>query len=364
MFEAPTNLDVPALRRISLEIVLSRTCNQPAAQRYIQHEHAQVGLSDFKPHAMIPPVHNNYSNGKARAILFAAGATLAAVRIPALVMALLLPGCAGATAGVALTNEFAAGQHGWEAGFADYPPGDETLFALVADHRPRPANLGGENALYISGRNQSDDLFMFWKKHVTALSPNTDYDIVFEIEFASRYATGLFGAGGAPGDSVYLKAGATTVEPQRQLANGHYRMNLDKGNQSAGGQDMIVLGTIAKPDDGNTDYVLVAHTNAANPFRARADSAGQLWLIFGTESGFEGTTSLYYTRFQANFQRLTPPLLALQRDGASQITLTWDDWVLQSSFDLLNWSYETNAASPLIVNLPEAPARFWRLKLP
>jgi len=284
-------------------------------------------------------------------------------RVPRLTIVLLLMSCVVANAAVVFTNDFAAGQHDWEAGFADYPLADEEHFALTADHRPRPANLGGANALYVSGWNQSDDLFMFWKTRIAGLSPNADYDVVFEIEFASRYATGLFGIGGAPGDSVHLKAGATAVEPQRGVIGGNYQMNLDKGNQSVGGQDMIVLGTIAKPDDGNTDYVLLTHTNAANPFRARADSSGRLWLVFGTESGFEGITSLFYTRFKATFDRV-PPALMLQRASASQAVLTWNDSVLQSSFDLTNWLDETNAASPLVVDLTEAPARFWRLQLP
>jgi hypothetical protein len=285
------------------------------------------------------------------------------VRVPCLMIVLLLMACGAAQAAVVITNDFATSQHDWEPGFADYPPADEERFELSADHRPRPANLGGSNALYISGWNQSDDLFMFWKTRIVGLSPNADYDVVFEIEFASRYATGLFGIGGAPGDSVYLKAGATTLEPQRGLMDGNYRMNLDKGNQSVGGQDMIVLGTIAKPDDGNTDYVLLTRTNAANPFRARADSSGRLWLVFGTESGFEGMTSLFYTRFKATFDRV-PPALVLQRVSASQAVLTWDDRVLQSSFDLINWHDETNAASPLVLELTGAPARFWRLQLP
>lgn len=285
------------------------------------------------------------------------------VRVPCLTIVLLLIACAAVNAAVVITNDFAAGQLDWEPGFADYPPADEARFDLSADHRPRPANLGDANALYISGWNQSDDLFMYWKTRLTGLSPNAEYDVVFEIEFASRYAMGLFGIGGAPGDSVYLKAGATAAEPQRGLMNGNYRMNLDKGDQSVGGQDMIVLGTIAKPDDGNTDYVLVARANPATPFRARADSAGRLWLVFGTESGFEGTTSLFYTRFKATFERV-PPGLVLQRAGASQVVLTWADWVLQSSSDLTNWLDETNAASPLVLDLTEASARFWRLQLP
>jgi len=69
---------------------------------------------------------------------------------------------------------------------------------------------------------------------------------------------------------------------------------------------------------------------------------------------------LYYTRFKATFEQV-PPALVFQRASANQAVLTWDDWVLQSSFDLTNWLDATNATSPLTVDLAEAPARFWRL---
>ncbi|HKS37594.1 MAG TPA: PEP-CTERM sorting domain-containing protein [Verrucomicrobiae bacterium] len=268
------------------------------------------------------------------------------------------------SAGVVFTNDFSDGRHDWEPGFADYPPSDESQYELTADQRPRPTHLGGASALFISGNNHSDDLFMFWRNQVAGLAPDTEYEVVFEIELASKYATGLFGIGGAPGDSVYLKAGAVRAEPKRVVENGLYQMNLNKGNQSEAGLDMIVLGTIAKPDDGNMDYVMVGHSNTASPFRTRSDAAGKLWVIFGTESGFEGTTSLYFTRFTATFRRVAPPALSLQLLGPAQVELTWDDWVLESSADLGNWRDETNAASPLTVNLAEAPTRFWRLRSP
>jgi hypothetical protein len=33
------------------------------------------------------------------------------------------------------------------------------------------------------------------------------------------------------------------------------------------------------------------------------DSSGSLWLVFGTDSGFEGLTELWYTHLTAAFAR-------------------------------------------------------------
>lgn len=199
--------------------------------------------------------------------------------------------------GLVVDDDFSLGDHGWTAGFADYPPAAD----LVGDYRPRPANLGGAGSLYISGSNHSDDLFMFHKKRVMGLAPNRTYDVVFEIEFASQYPDGSIGIGGSPANSVYLKAGSTLVEPESMPVQGYYLMNIDKGNQASEGADTDNLGDIGKPDDGNWDYVLVHRDNKGNPFAFTTDGTGQAWLLFGTDSGFEGTTSLYYTHFKATF---------------------------------------------------------------
>ncbi len=47
----------------------------------------------------------------------------------------------------------------------------------------------------------------------------------------------MSGIGGSPGESVYVKAGATTEEPLIiEDSDGWLRMNIDKGNQAGEGQ--------------------------------------------------------------------------------------------------------------------------------
>jgi hypothetical protein len=153
-------------------------------------------------------------------------------------------------------------------GFADHPQDfDPALYNLVADHRPRPQNLGSAPALFIGGSNRSDDLFMFWKKQITGLPPNAAVRITMEIEFASNAATGLVGIGGAPGEGVILKAGAVPFEPSTLPDRENWRrMNLDKGNQSLGGANMSVLGHIGKPDDGTQNHALLINSPPPQDF--------------------------------------------------------------------------------------------------
>jgi len=65
------------------------------------------------------------------------------------------------------------------------------------------------------------------------------------VEIATRTPSGCFDIGGAPGESVWIKAGATGVEPLPILIGGDLRMNVDVGNQSQGGENAVVLGNVA-----------------------------------------------------------------------------------------------------------------------
>lgn len=194
--------------------------------------------------------------------------------------------------------DFAEGQHGWEGDFTDYPVADSLNYDLAAVYTDLPANLGeNKKSMMFSGNNHSDDLFMFMKKKITSLQPNTDYTIAFDVEFASNAPKSSVGAGGSPGESVYLKAGASGVEPKKVIDGDNYVLNIDKGNQATGGRDMVVIGNIS--NTGETyDYELVTR-NSMSSFSAKSNSSGELWLIVGTDSGFEGLTTIYYTKVTA-----------------------------------------------------------------
>ena len=69
--------------------------------------------------------------------------------------------------------------------------------------------------------------------------------------------------------------------------------------------DALVLGTFGKPADGTHEHVLLTVTNEGMvEFEAATDSLGSLWFVLGTDSGFEATTSIYYTLFEATLTRM------------------------------------------------------------
>jgi len=212
---------------------------------------------------------------------------------------------------VELTFDFADGTHSWIGDFADFPPGDNVdnqLYQLEAELRTLPSNLGTDTAFYIQGNNASDDLFMYLKHKVQGLQISTDYSIGYQIAFASAAQSGCVGVGGSPGESVAMVAGGTTVEPTQTLDDlDILRINLDKNNAAGPAQNASPVGDVAngQPCDLSMETFLTINRTHTHPHAIKTDADGVLWLIIGTDSGFEALTALFYQQIKVT---LTPSL--------------------------------------------------------
>ncbi len=201
--------------------------------------------------------------------------------------------------------DFSQSQSGWMVDFTDFPAGanDSAYFELRFAYTDRPDNLGtNKKSMMLSGNNHGD-LFMFMKKKITGLTPNKDYTIVFEVELASNAPKGVDSNGGAPGEAVFLKAGASGTEPKRVIEGAAFALNVDKGIQADPGETTVLLGDISVAAD-TKEYTLITRDNASMsdyPFVAKSNSKGELWLLVGTDSGFDGVTTIYYTKVNVVF---------------------------------------------------------------
>lgn len=202
-----------------------------------------------------------------------------------------------------LTFDFDETSSGWVHGFADYPSdATDSAYALGYEYKAIPGT--SKKGVMLTGNNHSDDLFMYIKHKVEDLDPNTQYTITFDVKFASDAKAGQSGIGGAPGESVFMKVGAANVEPKTLIEDDMFVMNIDKGDQSENGANMVVVGNVAVPEnsDGfveqsrtNSPY----NTNYNTPIVVTSNNDGELWLIVGTDSGFEGVTTIYYMEIAA-----------------------------------------------------------------
>ena len=208
--------------------------------------------------------------------------------------------------------DFRQGAQGWTPDYADTPYSlpDGTVkdqYRIRSGIEPLPAGIGLVGDGFVqSSLNSSDDIFMYMFRRLSGadgLSAAEEYMLTFDIRFASDAPAGLAGWGGPRAESVIVKAGGVPREPAIIVEDNDRLINVDKGNQSNGGSEMSVAGDIRNGlgEDGTIYNIVQRKHTHSQP--VRADRAGRLWIIVGTDSGNEGIVTLYYTRISV---RLTP----------------------------------------------------------
>ncbi|WP_051236314.1 copper amine oxidase N-terminal domain-containing protein [Paenibacillus pinihumi] len=193
---------------------------------------------------------------------------------------------------------FNKSEEGWKAGFADLPVDyNPDIYELGYGREILPVGKDNKTnyGLKLKGHNRSDDLFMFLSRKVDGFVPNTIYQVKMSFAMYTKEKEGSLGIGGSPASAVIVKAGILNKEPVPIVVSDggsrYYRMNIDKGNQSAGGSDVKKLGNIAKPDSSQDGYQRV---NMEYNAKVKANAKGELFLLIGVDSGFEGLTTLYF----------------------------------------------------------------------
>lgn len=196
---------------------------------------------------------------------------------------------------------FNDGADGWEAVYAEYPDGQEEFYELESGLKNLPAQLDQtKKAFMLSGNNHSDALQMFLVKRLDGLSPQTHYIVETGIELASKYPDGSVGIGGSPGNSVYLVSKfATNGYELQEGENEHDNIKLflkeiDSVPESVMTMD---LGDVSIQSD-EYEYQLITREKSSSPNVVQSDAQGKLWAIIGTWSGFEGISTLYYTKIK------------------------------------------------------------------
>jgi hypothetical protein len=204
--------------------------------------------------------------------------------------------------GIDLAFDFDKGAEGWDTGVADLPVDyGEQDYQIDVKPASVPLHDGSVAAgMKLSGMNRSDDLFLFMTKKLSSaegLRPNQEYEVNLRFDLATNEAESSLGIGGSPATAVYVKAGVvgrkpSVIEEGRNSETPYYRLNLDKGNQSTDGKDVALLGNVAKPDDGKKGFQLKPFEKT---FKAKTDAAGELYVLIGTDSGYEGLSVVYVT---------------------------------------------------------------------
>ncbi len=219
----------------------------------------------------------------------------------------LLTGCGGSTPEPKIETDiaysFAQNTDGWDGGFSDYttltkPTDVEQAHAVI----PIP---GASKALYMGATNLSDDLLLYTYRKVTGLLPNNTYIGQFTVTFASDAPAGCAGAGGSPGESVWLIGAVSRDKPENKQTREEFRLNISRGNQSTAGDSSDVIGTIGVsgiPCSGNNRQAAIKTLGPSKWIPFTTDDTGSAWILIGLDSGFESYSRIWIENVKFTYQ--------------------------------------------------------------
>jgi hypothetical protein len=205
--------------------------------------------------------------------------------------------------------DFSSDAEGWTHAFADLPVDAGATYelggGLATIDVPDAGTIRGYR---VESHNRSDDVWMYLVRSFGAeegILPGQAYSLSAELAYVTTAASGCVGAGGAPGESVILKLGGSPLAPAalQTVKDGFYRFAPDKGDQISGGSEASVISNIASGRPCPDATPVLIRKEHAHPQPIVADAEGKISIFFGTDSGFEGKTTLVY---DAVAVRLTP----------------------------------------------------------
>lgn len=207
-------------------------------------------------------------------------------------------------------TDFRSGDTDWEPFYTGYPVSYEENMEFDHGLKPLPEPLNtSESGYYITAYNRSDNVKMLFRNRVDGLEPNTTYRARFTVRFATSVPSGCAGIGGAPGEAVKVITDASNIRPEPMIEgegeDGYYLLNIQYMGDSQQWYQNAIMGDISNSrecEDGY-EYELKEVSSGLNHGTVTTNENGEAWLMFGTRSGFEGKTELYYTYFKADLIR-------------------------------------------------------------
>lgn len=180
----------------------------------------------------------------------------------------------------------------WTTVVTDYPDGRFDDLKFVSEVRNQTLQSGERvNGVYQYAMNISDDLFKGVWRRVDGLTPGLRrFHIAAEIATPNPAGCSVGG-----GSSVYMKVGLLTDRPATKKVGPDIRAAFDKGQQSASGRTVPVVGDARNSIPGCVQSAWGRKAlQTSEPIELEIGGDGVAYLLFGSESAFEAPDGLIY----------------------------------------------------------------------
>jgi hypothetical protein len=207
--------------------------------------------------------------------------------------------------------DFTQSDHDWEAFISNYSNADLQQLDFTADYTGLPSPLpSSDNAHFIQAENHPEGFKMLYRKQIDGLEPFTPYQIRYTIRFATDVPSGCDEIGEPAGEDVRVLARSHVLKPDTTDIQGFDFQNVLNIQHLENPQTWLnesTIGDITNTREcGESRQFEMKEIRTSSGFDSiTADSNGRAWLMFGTRTGYQGDTILYYTYFKAEFKQIT-----------------------------------------------------------
>lgn len=223
------------------------------------------------------------------------------ILVPLIIISCIWSGCQGSKPNtppqkdekITISFDFEEGDDGFSTGFADIPQAyQDDGYLLQVGYCDRPPDHSKlSKSMILKGENNNEDMFLYTYRKIDksmGIKNNTMYETKVSFDLGTSVSKTSGEAGTSHGQKIYVKIGVVNEEPVIRLDDeGVYTLNLDKGNHSLGGKDVVFIGNVEK-DEGMTEDQTFEYKRFEYRTFVESNDKGECYVIIGYDSKQEG----------------------------------------------------------------------------
>ena len=226
-----------------------------------------------------------------------------------------------------INANFEVDEQGWTSHSVGYAVDSEEVVELFVGWSKMVPPLADRGGMAFFGKDHGSDLFLYIQKEVDGLSPNTNYNVVFNMDWVGRMEPST--------SPVFIKISALHHEPELTDETGVMEASFKKGNVGRHSREFALIGRLT-PDPLDYTFIFVRNFhNYNNAFSVNTDENGRLFLIIGVESESGDIDNIFLNTLRVLFfengaarkiSNIDPSLMRFRADKENNLVFFESDY--------------------------------------